>query len=178
MKTGDVVGLMGNTGNARTTPTHLHFGIYTNSGAIDPLPFVDNKNEKPKAVTASLQSLGNYVRTNKATTIYTTASAKSNAVEKADAGTALLATAATSDWYKVNLPDGNEGFVNDNNITDQSSPLRTITTTSAVLLLDSATSAASPKKSIAANSSLPVYGSYHNFYLVKIDGLTGWVKSK
>lgn len=38
---GDVVGYVGNTGNARTTPPHLHFGIYSRGeGPIDPLPFV------------------------------------------------------------------------------------------------------------------------------------------
>ena len=36
---GDVIGYVGNTGNARTTPPHLHFGIY-DGGAIDPWPFV------------------------------------------------------------------------------------------------------------------------------------------
>lgn len=40
VRLGDTLGLVGNTGNARFTPAHLHFGIYTYSGAIDPLPFV------------------------------------------------------------------------------------------------------------------------------------------
>ena len=41
VKAGDVVGYVGNTGNARTTPPHLHFGIYSSGeGPIDPLPFV------------------------------------------------------------------------------------------------------------------------------------------
>ncbi len=33
---GDTLGFVGNTGNARTTPPHLHYGIYTDSGAINP----------------------------------------------------------------------------------------------------------------------------------------------
>jgi peptidoglycan LD-endopeptidase LytH len=38
---GDVVGYVGNTGNARGTPPHLHFGIYVfGEGPVDPLPFV------------------------------------------------------------------------------------------------------------------------------------------
>ena len=38
---GDVIGYVGNTGNARGTPPHLHFGIYAfREGPIDPLPFV------------------------------------------------------------------------------------------------------------------------------------------
>ncbi|MEO7445280.1 MAG: M23 family metallopeptidase [Ferruginibacter sp.] len=37
---GQLIGTVGNTGNAQTTTPHLHFGIYTSSGAIDPLPYV------------------------------------------------------------------------------------------------------------------------------------------
>lgn len=40
VKKGDVIGTVGKTGNARTTPAHLHFGIYTRSGAVNPLPYV------------------------------------------------------------------------------------------------------------------------------------------
>lgn len=37
---GDTLGFVGNTGNAKFTPSHLHFGIYRNYGAVNPLPFV------------------------------------------------------------------------------------------------------------------------------------------
>jgi murein DD-endopeptidase MepM/ murein hydrolase activator NlpD len=38
---GDTLGTVGNTGNARTTPPHLHFGIYApGHGALDPAPFI------------------------------------------------------------------------------------------------------------------------------------------
>jgi murein DD-endopeptidase MepM/ murein hydrolase activator NlpD len=37
---GDTLGYVGNTGNARTTPPHLHFGVYTATGAVDPLPLL------------------------------------------------------------------------------------------------------------------------------------------
>nr|WP_286174495.1 M23 family metallopeptidase [Cytophaga sp. FL35] len=47
LKVGDTLGLVGNTGNARTTAPHLHFGIYDGyKGAIDPLPFVKMR-ERP-----------------------------------------------------------------------------------------------------------------------------------
>lgn len=39
-----VLGVVGNTGNARTTPAHLHFGVYRvgwwRSRAIDPAPLL------------------------------------------------------------------------------------------------------------------------------------------
>jgi murein DD-endopeptidase MepM/ murein hydrolase activator NlpD len=37
---GKIVGYVGNTGNAITTPPHLHYGIYTTGGAINPYPFL------------------------------------------------------------------------------------------------------------------------------------------
>jgi len=37
---GTHVGYVGNTGNAATTPPHLHYGIYTLRGAIDPYPLL------------------------------------------------------------------------------------------------------------------------------------------
>ncbi len=39
---GTLLGYVGNTGNARTTPPHLHFGVYGPTGAIDPFPLLRN----------------------------------------------------------------------------------------------------------------------------------------
>jgi len=38
-----VLGYVGTTGNAQGTPPHLHFGIYTSSGAINPLPLLADR---------------------------------------------------------------------------------------------------------------------------------------
>ena len=35
---GDVLGAVGDTGNARGTPPHLHYGVYDAQGPVDPLP--------------------------------------------------------------------------------------------------------------------------------------------
>lgn len=40
VRVGDTLGFVGNSGNAKFTPPHLHFGIYRNYGAVNPLPFV------------------------------------------------------------------------------------------------------------------------------------------
>jgi len=38
-----VLGYVGNTGNARTTPPHLHLGIFALEGALDPLPLLRDR---------------------------------------------------------------------------------------------------------------------------------------
>ncbi len=38
VRAGTQLGIVGDTGNARGTPPHLHYGVYTANGAIDPLP--------------------------------------------------------------------------------------------------------------------------------------------
>lgn len=43
VKRGDTLGLVGNTGNAKYTPPHLHFGVYTSAGPVDPFPFVNTR---------------------------------------------------------------------------------------------------------------------------------------
>ena len=38
-----LLGFVGTTGNAQGTPPHLHFGIYTSSGAVNPLPLLTDR---------------------------------------------------------------------------------------------------------------------------------------
>ena len=46
-----VLGYVGTTGNAQGTPPHLHFGIYTLKGAINPLPLLTDRSAPAPAVT-------------------------------------------------------------------------------------------------------------------------------
>lgn len=47
VKKDDILGYVGNTGNAITTPPHLHFGIYS-GGPVDPAPFLKPEPELPE----------------------------------------------------------------------------------------------------------------------------------
>jgi murein DD-endopeptidase MepM/ murein hydrolase activator NlpD len=40
VRTGTLLGYIGNTGNAKTTPPHLHYGVYADQGAINPYPLL------------------------------------------------------------------------------------------------------------------------------------------
>lgn len=61
VRVGDVIGYVGNTGNARTTPPHLHFGIYER-GPTDPAPYLYRDDPVPHRVTAPLDVLGDWMR--------------------------------------------------------------------------------------------------------------------
>ena len=47
-----VLGYVGTTGNAQGTPPHLHFGIYTSTGAINPLPLLSDRTAPPRLTNA------------------------------------------------------------------------------------------------------------------------------
>jgi murein DD-endopeptidase MepM/ murein hydrolase activator NlpD len=97
VKKGDVVGTVGNTGNARYTPAHLHFGVYTFSGPVNPWPFVNKAVKSAPAVPAK----------NLAVILQLTKPQKDKAGTLVKANTVLLPLAVTSKGYIAELPDGN-----------------------------------------------------------------------
>ena len=40
VQAGDLLGYVGNTGNAKNTPSHLHFGINQNDEMVNPYPLL------------------------------------------------------------------------------------------------------------------------------------------
>jgi murein DD-endopeptidase MepM/ murein hydrolase activator NlpD len=107
---GDTLGLVGNTGNARTTPPHLHFGIYRRGeGALDPLPFIDPRQRPLPAVTADTGPLGTVTQV-----AATTARLRVSPTEDAPVvltlprHTAVRVDAAIGRWYRVRV-DSAEG---------------------------------------------------------------------
>ncbi|RYY25406.1 MAG: peptidase M23 [Chitinophagaceae bacterium] len=113
VKTGDTLGLMGNTGNARTTPPHLHFGVYTYGGAIDPLPFVNPDYPVADEIKANVSEVGKRLRTSDKTNILRgLPGAKSAQIGQLPKNTLLNVDAATGEYFRVNLPNGQKGFIN------------------------------------------------------------------
>jgi murein DD-endopeptidase MepM/ murein hydrolase activator NlpD len=50
------LGFVGTTGNAQGTPPHLHFGVYTPSGAINPLPLLESRKAQAQTQKSRLPS--------------------------------------------------------------------------------------------------------------------------
>ena len=97
---GDTLGLVGNTGNARTTPPHLHFGVYRTGrrGAVDPWPFVHQPKGDVDPVRVPVTALGGERRLTSA----------AGAALAGDVGELL---AARGSRYVVRLADGRTATV-------------------------------------------------------------------
>jgi len=102
VRVGDTLGLVGNTGNARTTAPHLHFGLYVRrGGAIDPYDFLRMPRRDPPRLRADTTLLGRRVRT----TVAAAAPAAAGADELAPHTVVRVLGAAGRD-LRVRLPDG------------------------------------------------------------------------
>lgn len=175
---GDTLGLVGNTGNARTTPPHLHFGIYTNSGAIDPLTFVDRDVKQPLPISAPLKYLNDTVRTiAKSSKLYNLPSEKGYTIQTLPANTPLIIAAATDSWYKVALPDGQVGYIGNKSVV-VANTIRSITLKTDLPLLNMPDSTHAPRvKTLTAGLKVRLIAVYNNYMLVSNEGNTGWIKA-
>lgn len=174
VRTGDTLGLMGNTGNAKNTPTHLHFGLYASGGAVDPLPFVNHNRPEPAAINAGLTRLKEYVRCNKSTVLSNTTGKDAFKISDIQKNTIMQVKAATGNWYKVLLPDETQGYL-PAGVVGSIDLIRTITVTDNHTLLDKPDSIASIKSVITKGSKVPVLGMFGSYYYVEISGKRGWM---
>ena len=110
---GDTIGFVGNTGNARTTPPHLHFGIYRRGeGPIDPFPFLTPPRTRLAEQTADAALLGARVHPrNDGIRLRAGPGTREDILRELDPGTHLRVLGASGEWYRVRLPGGGDGYV-------------------------------------------------------------------
>jgi len=177
---GDTLGLMGNTGNAKTTAPHLHFGIYASGGAVDPFPYVNPVIKPLPVVTASATNFNATMRTNRSTPIY--AMAEAGGVTKANLppNAIVKVNSANRDWYRVVLPDGTEGFLQSNRLVKTAKAITAIKITAQQqMVLDQPDTTAAVKRVVPVNSTAEVLGYSGNFSLIKgLDDVMGWVMTR
>jgi peptidoglycan LD-endopeptidase LytH len=112
VRRGQVLGTVGNTGNARTTPPHLHFGIYASGeGAIDPEAFIRPGPPAPATPALKTAALGVWGRTRGAAILRVSPSAGARAVETVPQGAALRVEGALGPWIRTRVGDRSVGFV-------------------------------------------------------------------
>ncbi|MDN3587104.1 M23 family metallopeptidase [Pedobacter aquatilis] len=175
---GDTLGLMGNTGNAKTTPPHLHFGLYTSGGAIDPLPFINPIVKKPVNITASISNLNKTLRTNQNTFLHSSPANNAEKIRTLQSGTILIAHAASANWYKTELPDGSIGFIQSNSLNQTEKPLQRIKLKPfQTVIYDKPDSLALVKLTLNEAQNVRVLGNFGNYHLISDDKeQVGWIK--
>ena len=178
MKPGDTLGLIGNTGNARTTPPHLHFGIYRGGrGAVDPFPFVRHADALPPAPRTAPERLGQWVRVrDKQATLHRGPLAKATTVAGVTRNTPLLVVGSQTDWYRVQRPDGQLGYIPARAVVAAAAPLRRMALPVATDLYAKPQNGAATLDSLPARSLVAVLGEYQGFRLVRsATGTIGWL---
>ena len=106
---GDTIGTVGNTGNARTTPPHLHLGIYVH-GAIDPLLFVRRDRDKAKPVTRAAEVNTPLTIEEKPARMYFAPNEISKAKAVLVAGTEVKVIGAADDFLHIKTNTGRSFF--------------------------------------------------------------------
>lgn len=175
---GDTLGFVGNTGNARTTPPHLHFGIYRRGkGPLDPYAFVFEPPDDPPEVTADTSELGEWWRVAQSEARLRIApDANAPTVDTLPQHTALRVLGASRSWYRVRLPDGASGYIIASALEDAATPVRRERVSEPGLVLDRPGDGAPVVDSVASGATVPVLGLFAGYALVTADsGRTRWV---
>jgi murein DD-endopeptidase MepM/ murein hydrolase activator NlpD len=111
VRIGDTLGFVGNTGNAKGGPPHLHFGIYGSNGALNPLPFIFrtgaiSQKSYPRTFTGEairVKSQTAFLRQGPATDYLK--------VGELSAGQSATVLGQTKDWLHVKTDSGTTAFV-------------------------------------------------------------------
>lgn len=175
---GDTLGFVGNTGNAKGTVPHLHFGVYTyGRGPVDPFPFINDIREKPSPIRVAEDQLGKWGRTaNKNTSVWLLPTSKSSVVTTLPKNTALQITGGTGNYYRVQLPDGQKGYLAQNNLESITRPLRTETLKADAELLELPHIQSHPVALAKKDTTLAIVGVYSSYQLIKLtDGTYAWL---
>ena len=111
IKRGSVLGGVGNTGNARGTPPHLHFGIYARlRGPEDPWPYLAPRSQIAE-ITAQPPGVIRHRVSAQALNIRQAPAANASLLGQFFAGDLITVVANTNGWSRILLADGQHGYV-------------------------------------------------------------------
>jgi hypothetical protein len=185
VRRGQVLGTVGVTGNADTLVPHLHFGIYTGLGAVDPYPFLDSRPGRLAAESGTPSvPAGTLARvlTQEATLRHSPDPAAA-VIRELHPNELVHVAAATGRYLRVVLPDGSSGYLSARRvqaITEQ--PREVQLRTATALLATPGFGSVGPLASglvafLPARESIRVLGRYGEYDFVQArTGRRGWIR--
>jgi murein DD-endopeptidase MepM/ murein hydrolase activator NlpD len=173
---GDTLGFVGNSGNARTTPPHLHFGVYQR-GSFDPFPALYQPPSAPVMFVGDTAVIGTVARVNRAKArVRALPTSRAPILTELSLHTPIQVEAGSGGWYRIALPDGTVGFVAASLTEPIDRPIGREMVASGGVLLTGPGPTAVAMDSVAAGQEVPVLGSFGGFLYVKApNGRAGWL---
>jgi peptidoglycan LD-endopeptidase LytH len=173
---GDVIGTVGNTGNARYTPAHLHFGIYQ-SGSKDPINYVKTLERIADLLPVDTTFRGTAFKTvSKKSELRRGPGVAFDVTDQLAKETFVHVVGQSRDYFRVVLPDKRQGFILRKEVMKVDKGTRgTIRSATEVYadLLPEKTSI----KFLAPDTPFEALAQYKQYTLIRTeDGVEGWIQ--
>ncbi len=177
VRAGEPVGEVGNTGNARTTPPHLHFGVFRRGEAVDPYGYLVDLGAGSPPVEAPLGRLGDWARTATPGLRLRGGPGTSYPIlDELPDRNALRVEGAVRAWFRVRTAQGRLGFVAARLTSGTEDALGSRTLARAVEVLAEPSPGAPPVTALPAGSTVSVGATAGGMLLVTSpDGTRGWI---
>jgi len=173
---GDTIGTVGNTGNAKTTPPHLHFGIYKN-GPIDPVHFIKETNIVLPGISTDLASLGNWARARQKTHLSFTDKIDIP-LDTLESYEIMKVIGTIGSMLRVALPNGLIGYVSESDVESVEAPIMSYAVNKSYELLDAPMVNAVVTKELSQVETIAVLALHKDFLFVRTSlGNVGWIST-
>ncbi len=178
VRAGDTIGTVGNTGNAHSVESHLHFGIYTRQkGYIDPFPYIDQKAEPPVIAATDVRRLGSWSRAADKAILRRTIHPTAPACGRVHPHSALQVIDTIDNWLHVYLADGSDGYLPRQKAEPAVKPFCRVDLSADRIVYNKLGPGAAAIDTLPAGTRAPVLSRHRDFLHVQLSGTQeGWIR--